>query len=73
VPWLADLAARLPRLARDAARLGLALEKIREGDGRFVASPRVDSLHGVWFELHEDLIRLASSSRAEELAAGRTG
>ncbi len=72
-PWLAGLAARLPRLARPAARLGVALEKIREGDGRFVASPRVDSLHGVWFELHEDLIRLAASSRAEELAAGRTG
>jgi pyruvate,orthophosphate dikinase len=72
-PWLAGLAARLPRLARAAARLGVALETIREGDGRFVASPRVDSLHGVWFELHEDLIRLAASSRAEELAAGRTG
>ena len=23
---------------------------------RFVASPRVDSLHQVWFELHEDLL-----------------
>ncbi|MEZ4280694.1 MAG: PEP/pyruvate-binding domain-containing protein [Myxococcota bacterium] len=71
--WLAALAERLPRLMRHAERLGAALEKIREGDGRFVASPRVDSLHGVWFELHEDLIRLANSSRAEELAAGRAG
>lgn len=71
--WLAPLAARLPRLRHYATRLDTALEKIGEGDGRFVASPRVDSLHGVWFELHEDLIRLAGSSRADELAAGRSG
>jgi hypothetical protein len=30
-------------------------EAIATGDARFVASPRVDSLHQVWFELHEDL------------------
>lgn len=71
--WLTPLATRLPRLRRYATRLDAALEKIGEGDGRYVASPRVDSLHGVWFELHEDLIRLAESSRADELAAGRSG
>ncbi len=72
-PWLDDLAARLPRLVRYSERLDAALAKLREGDGRFVASPRVDSLHGVWFELHEELIRLAGSDRAKELAAGRAG
>ena len=41
------------------------------GDGRYVASPRVDSYHGVWFELHEDLIQLAGRTRADEVAAGR--
>ena len=41
------------------------------GDNRFVASPRVDSYHGIWFELHEDLIRLAGRTREEESAAGR--
>lgn len=71
--WLAVLAESLPRLLRYAERLATALDEIREGDGRFVASPRVDSLHGVWFELHEDLIRLANSSRAEEREAGRAG
>ncbi len=35
-----------------------ALELARGGDQRYVASPRVDSYHSVWFELHEDLIRL---------------
>jgi hypothetical protein len=36
-----------------------------------VASPRVDSYHSVWFELHEDLIRLAGRTRSAETAAGR--
>jgi pyruvate,orthophosphate dikinase len=36
-----------------------------------VASPQVDSYHSVWFELHEDLIRLAGRNRADETAAGR--
>ena len=43
----------------------------RGGDQRYVASPRVDSYHGVWFELHEDLILLAGRNRADEVAAGR--
>ncbi len=71
--WLTPLAARLPRLHRYAARLATALACFHDGDGRFVASPRVESIHGIWFELHEDLIRLAGSTRAEELAAGRAG
>jgi pyruvate,orthophosphate dikinase len=31
----------------------------------------VDSYHGVWFELHEDLIQLSGRTREEESAAGR--
>ncbi len=72
-PWLARLHARLPRLARYVERLDTALTAVRGGDRRFVASPIVDSLHGVWFELHEELIRLADSSRARENAEGRAG
>jgi hypothetical protein len=28
-------------------------------------------VHGVWFELHEELIRLAGRTRESETAAGR--
>jgi pyruvate,orthophosphate dikinase len=59
------------RLAVYRERLSRALEAARTGDGRFVASPRVDSYHGVWFELHEDLIQLAGRTREDEVAAGR--
>ncbi len=69
--WLSPLAAALPRLARYGARLGAAAEAAAAGNGKFVASPRVDSYHGAWFELHEDLILLAGRTRADEVAAGR--
>jgi len=72
-PWLAELCRALPRLERYRDRFDRALEAAQGGDGRYVASPRVDSIHGVWFELHEELIRLAGRTRAEELAAGRAG
>ncbi len=60
-----------PRLATYRERLTSALDQAVDGDGRFVASPRVDSYHGVWFELHEDLIQLAGRTREDEVAAGR--
>ncbi|HET7828821.1 MAG TPA: PEP-utilizing enzyme, partial [Candidatus Limnocylindrales bacterium] len=69
--WLASLAAGLPRLARYGSRLRAASEAAAAGNGKYVASPRVDSYHGAWFELHEDLILLAGRTRADEVAAGR--
>ena len=69
--WLSPLAAALPRLARYGARLGAAADAAAAGNGKYVASPRVDSYHGAWFELHEDLILLAGRTRADEVAAGR--
>jgi hypothetical protein len=69
--WLGTLTTGCPRLADYGVRLTRALEAARAGDARFVASPRVDSYHGAWFELHEDLIQLAGRRREDEVAAGR--
>ncbi|MDQ2935788.1 MAG: pyruvate, phosphate dikinase [Chloroflexota bacterium] len=69
--WLESLSGAPPELSRYLSRLERALALARKDDQRFVASPRVDSYHGVWFELHEELILLAGRSRAEEAAAGR--
>jgi pyruvate,orthophosphate dikinase len=69
--WLAPLGQRLGRLGAYRNRLDRAVAAARNGDQRFVASPRVDSYHTIWFELHEDLIRLSGRKRAEEVAAGR--
>ncbi len=69
--WLAPLESASWRLRGYRARLGRAVERATAGDGKYVASPRVDSYHGAWFELHEDLILLAGRTRAEEVEAGR--
>jgi len=69
--WLTPLAAALPRLATYVSRLDRAERLAAGGDQRYVASPRVDSYHSAWFELHEDLILLAGRNRADEVAAGR--
>jgi pyruvate,orthophosphate dikinase len=69
--WITPLEAGLPRLAAYRERLSRAVAAAVGGDGRYVASPRVDSYHGAWFELHEDLILLAGRNRADEVAAGR--
>ncbi|MEO8468056.1 MAG: pyruvate, phosphate dikinase [Chloroflexota bacterium] len=69
--WLAPVAGALGRYRMYRNRLNRAAERAAAGDGRYLASPRVDSYHGVWFELHEDLIHLSGRTRAEEVAAGR--
>jgi pyruvate,orthophosphate dikinase len=69
--FLERVEASSARLAGYRARLTRALAQARAGDQKFVASPRVDSYHGIWFELHEDLIGLAGRTREEEAAAGR--
>jgi pyruvate,orthophosphate dikinase len=71
IAWLTPQEPGWPRLAIYRARLDRAVEAAIGGDGRYVASPRVDSYHGIWFELHEDVIRLAGRNREDEVAAGR--
>ena len=71
VAWLGQLAAGLNRLSSYVNRLNRAAEAVTNGDTDYLASPRIDSFHNVWFELHEDLILLAGRTREEEVAAGR--
>jgi len=71
VDLLTPLGTRLGRMTAYRERLERALERASAGDQRFVASPRVDSYHSVWFELHEDLIRLSGRRRSDEAAQGR--
>ena len=66
-----EVSAAEPRLARYAERLATALEAVQQGDVQMMAHPLRDSYHTVWFELHEELIRLCGRDRASEAAAGR--
>lgn len=69
--WLGSLADAPDRLRGYAARLDRAAAAVASGDRRFVSSPLLDSYHSVWFELHEELIRLAGRTRHDEVASGR--
>jgi hypothetical protein len=68
---MAQLATLVPRAAPYGPRFTAALEKLLAGEHRYMAAPILDSYHTVWFELHEDLIRLTGRTRAAEAAAGR--
>ena len=68
---VSEVSAAEPRLARYGERLTAALESLQEGDVQMMAHPLRDSYHTVWFELHEELIRLCGRTRASEAAAGR--
>lgn len=64
-PILAGLAKGLPRLKAYGDKLLTALERAEDGDHDWVSDVRRDSYHTVWFELHEDLLRIMGREREE--------
>lgn len=64
-PIINDLVAGAPRLAVYRDRLETALDKAESGATEWVSDARIDSYHTVWFELHEDLLRLLGKQRQE--------
>jgi hypothetical protein len=54
------------RLERYQHRLDAAYDKVLAGELDFVSGARVDSYHTVWFELHEDLLRMLGREREEQ-------
>lgn len=55
----------LPRFAYYRDRLLAALEQAEGGNIQWVSSPSIESYHTLWFELHEDLLRLLGRLRSE--------
>jgi hypothetical protein len=64
-PLLDGLAAHDPRFATYGRRFAAALDGIERGDHELVSSPVRDSVHTVWFEFHEDLLRTLGRDRTE--------
>ena len=62
--------AQVSRLNRYAPAFSAALAKLELGEIRWMAAPIIDSYHTLWFELHEELIRLTGRTRATEAASG---
>lgn len=53
------------RLHRYREKLLSALEKAEDGEIRWVSDATIESYHTVWFELHEDLLRVMGREREE--------
>jgi hypothetical protein len=62
---LEGLGKTVPRFGSYRPRLTEALERISE-DRAWLASPRCDSYHTVWMQLHEDLLTAVGVNRADE-------
>jgi hypothetical protein len=62
---LAGLARGLPRLSIYAEKLETALDKAESGDCEWVSDIHRESYHTVWFELHEELLRIMGQERVE--------
>jgi hypothetical protein len=64
-PIFAGLARGLPRLRIYFDNLEEALEKAEDGATEWVSDIHRDSYHTVWFELHEELLRIMGTEREE--------
>ena len=60
-----QLAVGLPRLAIYAEKLEAALKRAEDGAIEWVSGAKIESYHTVWFELHEDLLRILGRTRQE--------
>lgn len=66
---LEGLGKMVTRFASYRSRLTDALDKISD-DRAWFASPRCDSYHTVWMQLHEDLLTAVGVDRADEAQPG---
>ena len=64
-PVLMTLAASLPRISIYARKLLSALEAAEGGEKEWVSDIKRESYHTLWFELHEDLLRIMGKARQE--------
>lgn len=54
-----------PRFSVYRDKLGEAYDKVLAGEKDWVSGARIESYHTLWFELHEDLLRLLGRQRTE--------
>jgi len=64
-PLLDALAGHDARFGRYPERFAIALAAVDAGDHDLVSSPVRDSVHNIWFEFHEDLLRTLGKVRTE--------
>jgi len=64
-PIIDTMVASQSRLECYKEKLGHALEQAEDGAFEWVSDAKIESYHTVWFEMHEDLLRLLGREREE--------
>ncbi|NGP08092.1 hypothetical protein G6038_21955 [Rhodococcus sp. 14C212] len=62
---LRPLADANPLVDRFLDRIGAALTRAEGGETDYISGVRVDSVHTVWFQMHEHILRLTGQERPE--------
>jgi hypothetical protein len=65
-PICVALQSALERFSSYSPRLQMALTRAQRGDTEWLTKPMIDSVHTVWFELHEDLLATLNIERTKE-------
>jgi len=65
-PIVAALSSRIVRFGAYRPRLRAARRHVDDGEPDWLTSPRIDSYHTVWMQLHEDLLLALGRDRASE-------
>ena len=60
---MGELVMLIPRYVGYVRRFERSMTQVDQGQRDFVCSPRVDSLHNIWFEFHEDLLAVLGRPR----------
>jgi hypothetical protein len=60
---LDQLVPSIPRYEGYANRFNLSLARVDAGNDEYIANPRLDSLHNIWFEFHEDILSVLGRPR----------
>ncbi|MGK2959182.1 MAG: MarR family transcriptional regulator [Acidimicrobiales bacterium] len=66
---LNDVIATLGRFGPYRIRLERALDRVVSGQLEWFTGPLIDSVHTVWFELHEDLLATLNVARSSEVGS----
>jgi hypothetical protein len=65
-PLVSSVARAVDRFGPYRERLRTARRLVDDGDHEWLTSPRIDSYHTVWMQLHEDLLLALGKERASE-------
>jgi hypothetical protein len=65
-PLVSGVARSVDRFGSYRARLRAARRNVEAGEHDWLTSPRIDSYHTVWMQLHEDLLLALGKDRASE-------